>query len=322
MDKMVITDEMRSFEAKKVTLVGFVVNAILTIFKIFAGVQGRSAAMIADGVHSLSDFFTDIVVLVGFKFTDKPADEDHNYGHGKYETLATVVISIALFLVGYKILSSGLINIYEVVFNGKILEKPGMIALVAAVISIVSKEALYRYTKAVGEKIKSSAVIANGWHHRSDAFSSMGTLVGIGGAILLGNKWTILDPIASVVVSIFIFKVAIEIFVPAINELMEVSLDETELEFIRTTIKACPQVINYHHLRTRRIGAKIAVEVHLVFDRDITIHEAHEYATKVEHDIQEHFCATTIITTHLEPSDETMYVHQDDASLYIRKVPS
>lgn len=304
MEKMVITDEVRSSEAKKVTLVGFVVNAILTVFKIFAGIQGRSAAMIADGVHSLSDFFTDIVVLVGFKFTDKPADEDHNYGHGKYETLATVVISMALFLVGYKILSTGIINIYEVIFNGKVLEKPGMIALIAAIISIVSKEALYRYTKAVGEKINSSAVIANGWHHRSDAFSSIGTLIGISGAIVLGNKWTILDPIASVIVSIFIFKVAFEIFVPAINELMEVALNEDELEFIKTTIKACPQVINFHHLRTRRIGAKVAIEVHLVFDRDLSIHEAHEYATKVEHDIQAHFCVTTLITTHLEPNQK------------------
>lgn len=302
MDNQTITEDMRSREARKVTLVGFVINAVLTAFKIFAGISGHSAAMMADGVHSLSDFFTDIAVLVGFKFSDKPEDEDHNYGHGKYETLATVVISLALVMVGYKILASGVGNIIGVVFHGKELEKPGMIALYAALISIGSKEALYQYTKKIGERIKSSAVIANGWHHRSDAFSSMGTLIGIGGAILLGKEWTILDPIASVVVSIFIFKVALEIFSPAFNELMEVALNAEELSFIKRTIEDCPSIINYHHLRTRRIGARVAIEVHMVFDRDMSIHEAHEYATEVEHIIKDYFGKSTIITTHLEPS--------------------
>lgn len=297
-----LTEEMRSKAAKKVTLVGFVINAILTAFKIFAGISGHSGAMIADGVHSLSDFFTDIVVLVGFKLTDKPEDEDHNYGHGKYETLATVVISLALVLVGYKILSTGISNIIAVTFHGKILEKPGFIALYAALISIGSKELLYQYTKKVGEEIKSSAVIANGWHHRSDAFSSMGTLVGIGGAILLGQSWTILDPVASVIVSIFIFKVALEIFSPAFNELMEVSLNKEELDFIQQAMAECPQILNYHHLRTRRIGARVAIEVHMVFDRNMTLHEAHEHATVVEEHVKNHFGKSAIITTHLEPS--------------------
>lgn len=212
MGKQTFTEEMRSKEAKKVTLVGFVINAILTVFKVFAGLQGRSAAMLADGVHSLSDFFTDIVVLIGFKFTEKPEDEDHNYGHGKYETLATLVISLALVFVGFKILASGISNIYGVLIQGKTLEKPGVIALVAAIISIISKELLYHYTKGIGQRIKSSAVIANGWHHRSDAFSSMGTFIGIGGAIFLGNKWIILDPIASVIVSFLSLKLHLKSF--------------------------------------------------------------------------------------------------------------
>lgn len=301
MERKVITGEMRSYEAKKVTLIGFFINAILTGLKIFAGIQGNSAAMVADGVHSLSDFFTDIVVLIGFKFTDKPADDDHNYGHGKYETLATMIISIALALVGYKILSSGLMNMYAAAFKGKVIDKPGYIALIAAITSIVSKELLYRYTKAIGEKIQSSAVIANGWHHRSDAFSSIGTLIGIGGAIILGNKWTILDPIASIIVSIFIFKVALEIFIPAINELMEVSLDATEINFIKSTIESCPQILNYHHLRTRKVGARKAIEVHFIFDEALSIKDAHEYATGVELVIKEHFGELTLITTHLEP---------------------
>jgi cation diffusion facilitator family transporter len=292
---------IRAKTAKKVTLVGFVVNVVLTIFKIFAGIQGKSAAMLADGIHSLSDFFTDIVVLVGFKFTEKPEDDDHNYGHGKYETLATVIIGIALFLVGYKIFSSGVGNIYAVLFKSVSLPKPTSIALIAAISSIFSKELLFRYTKAVGEKINSSAVIANGWHHRSDAFSSIGTLVGIGGAMLLGHRWTILDPVASVLVSFFIFKVAFEILMPAIKELTEVSLCDSELKFIEDTINNCEQILNYHHLRTRKIGNRVAIEVHLMFDKRMTLYEAHEHASEIEREIKSHFGALSIITTHLEP---------------------
>lgn len=295
-----MTEEIRSAEAKKVTWVGFVINALLTGLKLFAGIQGKSAAMVADAVHSLSDFFTDIVVLVGFRFTDKPADADHNYGHGKYETLATVVISLALFFVGYKIISAGLMNMYGVIFNGLKLEKPSLIALIAAVVSIVSKELLYRYTAAVGKKINSSAVIANGWHHRSDAFSSIGTMIGIGGAIFLGEQWTILDPIASVVVSIFIFKVAFEILAPAVGELVEASLVKEELDFIIATIAEHPEILNHHHLRTRRIGNRVAVEVHLVFERDASLFDAHESATAVEQKLKAYFGSPSMITTHLE----------------------
>ncbi len=302
MENQIIKEEMRSKEAKKVTLIGFAVNAVLTAFKIYAGIQGRSAAMIADAVHSLSDFFTDIIVLIGFKLTDKPEDDDHNYGHGKYETLATVIISLALFFVGYKILTVGITNIYGVLFKAKVLEKPGYIALIAALISIVSKELLFQYTSVVGKRINSAAVIANGWHHRSDAFSSIGTLIGIGGAILLGHKWTILDPVASVIVSIFIFKVAVEILTPAVNELMEVALEKEELTYIKNTIDGRQQILNFHHLRTRKIGVRVAIEVHLVFDKNLSILEAHDYASDLENELKNHFDQQCIITTHLEPS--------------------
>ncbi len=300
LENQIISEEIRSKEAKKITLIGFVVNAILTGFKIFAGVTGNSSAMIADGVHSLSDFFTDIIVLVGFKITDKPEDESHNYGHGKFETLATAIISFALFFAGYKILISGLNNIYGALFKNILIEKPSIVPLIAAIISIISKELLYRYTKLVGERIKSSAVIANGWHHRSDAFSSVGTLIGIGGAFLLGSKWTILDPIASIIVSIFIFRVAFQILLPSVNELMEASLQKDEILFIEKIIKTSPSIVNYHHLRTRRIGNKIAVEVHLIFDRNIMLYEAHEHATTIEKQIKDKFGSNSIITTHLE----------------------
>ena len=254
-----LNEATRCQEATRVTWVGFVINAVLTGLKIAAGIQANSAAMVADGVHSLSDFFTDVVVLVGFKITEKPADDQHNYGHGKYETLATVIISMTLIFVGFNILTSGAKNIYSVLFQGKVLGKPGIAALAAAAVSIVGKEWLYRYTRTVGDKINSSAVIANGWHHRSDAFSSIGTFIGIGGAIFLGDKWTILDPIASVVVSVFIFKVALQIFGPAMNELMESSLGEDELCAIREIIMDCPDVMSHHHLRTRRVGSINAI---------------------------------------------------------------
>jgi len=306
MKRRVLTDETRSKEAKKVTWIGFVVNAFLTFFKILAGFLGGSAAMIADGVHSLSDFFTDIVVLVGFKFTEKPADDEHNYGHGKYETLATVVISLALLLVGYKIMTSGIVDIYEVVFKGKVLEQPEMIAFVAAVFSIASKELLFRYTRRVGEKIQSSAVIANGWHHRSDAFSSIGTMVGIGGAIFLGRNWAFLDPLASLIVSVFIFKVSFEILMPAVNELLESSLQDEEIAYIKKIIEASPHIQNYHHLRTRRIGSKVAIEVHFVFEKTMSIQEAHALATEVEKEVKEYFGASSLITTHLEPSRDPL----------------
>lgn len=300
--EMKMNEQERGYLAKKVTIVGFVVNAILTAFKILAGVLGNSAAMIADGAHSLSDFFTDIVVLVGFKFIEKPEDEDHNYGHGKYETFSTLIISFALFLVGYKIFINGFHNIYHVIFDGLILEKPKWIALIAAIVSIISKELLYRYTKLVGEKINSPAVIANGWHHRSDAFSSIGTLIGIGGAILLGDKWTILDPIASVIVSVFIFKVAFDIFVPSMNELMESSLSQGDIKMIQEIIASSSQVKQYHHLRTRRVGIRVAIEVHLIFESQMSIYEAHEYATEIENNLKSHFGSASLITTHLEPS--------------------
>lgn len=304
MENYVHQEDVRAKEAKKVTLVGFYINAVLTLFKVYAGITGKSAAMVADGVHSLSDFFTDIVVLIGFKFINKPEDEDHNYGHGKYETVATLIISFALFIVGYKIFTSGIINIYQVVVHGKIIESPSLIALIAAAVSIVSKELLYRYTKHVGEKINSQAVIANGWHHRSDAFSSIGTLIGIGGAIVLGERWTILDPIASVIVSVFIFKVAFEILTPAFNELMEVSLKPEEIERIKQVIDSNESILDYHHLRTRRIGIKVAIEVHLLFAKDQSIEHVHEHASEVESALKELFSGNCIITTHLEPYHE------------------
>jgi len=297
-----ISEKKRSEQARKITLVGFFINSILSVLKITAGIIGKSNAMLADGIHSLSDFFTDIVVLVGFKFTEKPADKDHNFGHEKYETFATFIIGIALLLAGFDILQSGVVNVYKIAFKNETLPRPKLIAIIAALISILSKEFLFRFTKKVGEKINSPAVIANGWHHRSDALSSIGTLIGISVAYFLGDKWIIFDPIAAIVVSVFIFKVAFEIMLPAVNELLESSLDEKDVKYISKLIESNQSIKNYHNLRTRRIGSNIAIEAHLMFDTTISLYQAHAISESIEKTLKEYFGNRSIITFHLEPN--------------------
>ncbi len=293
-------ERYESGKARKVTLVGLLANVVLTAFKFFAGIVGKSSAMIADAVHSLSDILTDLVVLVGVAFTSKPADTCHNYGHGKYETIATVIISAALTVVGYHILKNGIIKILFI-YNGGIMEKPGTIALVAAIFSITAKEILYRYTIKAGKKINSSALIANAWHHRSDAFSSIATMLGIGGAIALGHKWTVLDPIASIVVGIFIFKVAYDIIIPSFNELVEKSLPPQEREKVETVLRENRDIREYHKLRTRKVGNKAVIECHILLDEHLNIKEAHDIAETVEEDIKKLFRENSIITIHIEP---------------------
>ena len=296
-----ISDQERSYEARKVTWIGFVANVILTVIKIATGILGHSSAMVADGIHSLSDFFTDIVVIIGLKLTEKPADEDHNFGHGKYETFAAVVVGIALLFAGYNIMQKGVVNIYRILILNETVIKPSLIAIFAALLSIVSKEMLYRYTKRVGEKINSAAVIANGWHHRSDAYSSVGTLIGISCAYILGNKWIIFDPIAAIVVSILIIKVAFEILSPSVKELLEASLCDEEVQQILNLIKETPEIVEYHDLRTRRIGTNVAIEAHILFEKSTSLYYAHEISESLEKKLRSIFGAKSIITFHLEP---------------------
>jgi len=302
MGKDITSEKVRSEKARKITFVGFFINSILSVLKITAGIIGKSNAMLADGIHSLSDFFTDIVVLIGFKFTEKPADKDHNFGHEKYETFATFIIGIALLLAGFDILQGGAVNVYKIAFKNEILPRPKLIAIIAALISIFSKEFLFRFTKKVGEKINSPAVIANGWHHRSDALSSIGTLIGISVAYFLGDKWIIFDPIAAIVVSVFIFIVAFEIMLPAVNELLESSLDEKDVKYISNLIESNQGIKNYHNLRTRRIGSNIAIEAHLMFDKNISLYQAHAISESIEKTLKEYFGNRSIITFHLEPN--------------------
>ena len=182
----------------KVTIAGSIINVLLLVLKFAAGILGHSAAMIADAIHSLTDFVTDVIVLVFVKLGNKPMDRDHDYGHGKYETLATAIIGISLFVVGMMICWSGLVKTYHA-FLGEELQQPGIVALVAAVASVALKEWAYQFTVRTGRKYHSEAVVANAWHHRSDALSSIGTMMGIGGAILLGSHWAVVEPLAAIV---------------------------------------------------------------------------------------------------------------------------
>ena len=290
----------REKEIYKVTILGSIVNFVLLVFKFIAGIVGHSAAMVADAVHSLSDFVTDIVVIVFVKISGKPQDESHDYGHGKYETLATAIIGVVLLGVGIGILVNSVTGIVDA-FNGKVLEAPSILALVAAVVSIILKEALYQYTVFKGKHLGSKAVIANAWHHRSDAFSSIGTLVGIAGAIFLGEKWRVLDPIAAFVVSVFIIKVAVDLVKPCIDELLEKSLSNDIEERILTIITAHPEVDSPHHLRTRRIGNHIAIEIHIRMDGDMPLKQAHDVTKKIETALKSEFGNETHIGIHMEP---------------------
>lgn len=287
----------------RITVMGSAVNFVLLVFKFFAGIAGHSAAMLADAVHSLSDFVTDLIVLVFVRISNRPQDKGHDYGHGKYETLATALIGILLLGAGLGILWNGAVRIYGFL-QGDPLEAPRMLALVAALVSIVLKEALYRYTVIAGRKLQSQVVVANAWHHRSDALSSIGTAVGIGGAILLGPRWRVLDPVAAVVVSLLIVKVSVQLLIPCVEELLEKSLpDEVEKE-IEQTVLSFPGVSQPHHLRTRRIGSYYAIELHVRMDGKISLEEAHRTATAIENKLREKFGKETHVGIHVEPTKE------------------
>lgn len=294
----------RTAKVTFVTLVGSVVNIILTVFKIFAGVLGRSTAMIADGIHSLSDLLSDIVVIVFVKISAKGRDKDHDYGHGKFETFATLIISLMLIVVAVNLMSGGINKIRQILDGGEV-SSPGMIALWAAVASIVLKEILYRYTIIQGKALNSPMMIANAWHHRSDAFSSVGSLLGIAGAIFLGDKFVILDPITGCVISIFILVMAVKMSVPAIKELLDVSLPDDVEEKIEATAKSVKGVVDLHELKTRREGPGIIMEGHLVLDSEISLKEAHDISKKVEESLRKEFGSETQISLHLEPEDDS-----------------
>ena len=293
-------EKQRLREVYKVTIAGSIINVLLLVLKFAAGILGHSAAMIADAIHSLTDFATDVVVLVFVKLGNKPMDKDHDYGHGKYETLATAIIGISLFAVGMMICWSGLVKTYQALC-GEQLQQPGIVALVAAVLSIVMKEWAYQFTVKAGRKYHSEAVVANAWHHRSDALSSIGTMLGIGGAILLGDHWAVLDPLAAIVVSVFIIKAAWSLVMQSVKELTDASLSEKEEDEILKTASEEEGVGEIHNLRTRRIGNNIAIEMHVRMPGSLSLYAAHEHATAIEQRLKQKYGADTHVGIHLEP---------------------
>lgn len=297
---------MKSREKKirNVTLWGAIVNLALTAGKLASGVLGGSAAMIADAVHSLSDLLTDVVVIIFTHISSKGKDRKHSFGHGKFETLATLMIGVVLAVVGAELMTNGVKSIISVI-NGEIIPRPGYIALVAAAVSIIVKEILYQVTVKVGRNTNSPVVIANAWHHRSDALSSIGALIGIGGAIVLGDKWTILDPITSCCISIAIIVVAVKISMPSISELLDTSLpEEIEDEIIATSLSV-PGVLDIHELKTRRNGISFIIIAHIVVNPEISIVEAHDIATEVENALMTKFGNESQISIHIEPGTDS-----------------
>ena len=267
----------REKEIVKLTIIGSAANVVLTVFKFIAGVVGHSAAMTADAVHSLSDLLTDAVVLIFVHISSKPEDCSHDYGHGKYETLATTIIGLALAAVaigiGYKSVTALLYW-----WQGGTLPAPGMVALWAALVSVILKEMVYR------------------------ALSSLGTLVGIGGAILLGHRWTVLDPLASLVVTFFILRVAWKLLRQGFDELMEASLPEEVESEILAIVNTFPDVQDPHHLRTRRIGSRYAIELHIRMDGSTPLSIAHTRTYEIEQALRQRFGTDTHVTIHVEPT--------------------
>ena len=292
--------DAREKQIRNVTLWGAFVNILLTVAKLLAGIFGKSAAMVADGVHSLSDLLSDLVVLIFTHISSKGKDRRHSFGHGKFETLATLIVSLILIIVAYKLASNGVESIVDIATGGT-LPKPSYIALIAAVVSIIAKEILYQWTAQVGKRTNSSVVIANAWHHRSDALSSIGSLIGIGGAIILGHEWTMLDPIASCVISVAIAITAVRIAIPSLAELLETSLPEDIEDDILKTASEVPGVCDVHELKTRRNGVSVIIDAHIVVNPSMTIVEAHDIATKVEEALTERFGKETQMNIHVEP---------------------
>lgn len=294
--------DKRAQKIERVTLGGAVCNVALCAGKLMAGFIGGSSAMVADAVHSFSDLVSDVIVIIFTRITAREKDCKHEYGHGRFETLASLAVSLLLIVAGAIMLAEAVEDIYYIM-KGVEGERPGYIALAAAVISILVKEFLYQWTKRVGTQLNSSVMIANAWHHRSDALSSVGSVIGIGGAILLGGKWIMLDPLTGAVISIIIIIVGVRMSLPAINELTDASLsDETEAEIL-AMLAGTEGVLGVHDLKTRSCGHYYAIEAHIVVNPDISVAEAHDITVHAEKALRSTYGGQTQISIHVEPND-------------------
>ncbi len=277
-------------------------NIILSIFKLTVGFIGKSNALLADGVHSFSDLISDFIVLGGVRMAERPQDQTHHYGHGKFETLSALILALFLLLAALAILYEGAFSIYSF-YKGHYLSSPSMSALFIALIAIVIKEILFRYTIRIGKQQNSPALVANAWHHRTDAYSSVAASIGIAGALFLGPKWRILDPVAAILVSLLILRFAIPSFKDSLNELLEASLDSKTNQQILDIAGKVAGVLNPHNLHTRKIGNSIAIEMHINVRPSLTIVEAHDISTALEKTLKENFGENAFISIHVEPDE-------------------
>lgn len=296
-----ITPEEAVSIGRHVTWVGFWVNALLGVAKVLGGIFSRSSALVADGIHSFSDFVSDIIVIMMVGISRKKPDRHYQFGHGRFEALATLLLSLILILVAIGIFYEGIMHIIRF-YQGEEIPRPGWLALIIIVFSIISKEWLYHYTRRAGEKIHSDAVIANAWHHRSDSFSSIATLIGVVGAMFFGEKWRVLDPAAAIVVGIFIFVVSLQLAKPALVEMLGVSLPREIKRNLSRALKETPGVKAYTHLRTFKSGNDGYVIVCIKVDPSITVLEAHNIATAAERNMRNSVSELKIhASTHIEP---------------------
>ena len=288
-------------ESKKIAMhisnVSIAINVALSALKVIAGVFAHSSAMISDAVHSLSDVFSTFVVMIGIHISSKDSDKDHQYGHERYESVASIILATMLGLTGAGI---GYAGIKAILYGADELKAPGMLALLAAVISIIVKELMFWYTKAGAEKINSGALMADAWHHRSDALSSVGSLIGIGAARL---GYPIFDPIASIVICLFIFKAAFDIYKDAVNKMVDASVDEETLKQIRKVIAKQEGVLGIDEIRTRLFGSRYYVDVEISADGNQTLWQAHAIAEKVHDIIEEQFRDAKHVMVHVNPAE-------------------
>ncbi|BAP60812.1 putative cation efflux protein [Methanococcus maripaludis KA1] len=277
----------------KISKITIIVNIALSLLKILAGVFGKSSALIADGMHSFSDILSTVVVMLGLKLSEKPADESHPYGHERIETAITKILAVILLVIALMIFYYGLTTII-----GGNYQIPGNITIIAALISIFTKEWMYKYTKKGAEQIESSALLADAWHHRSDAFSSVGTLIGVVGAKL---GYPILDPIASIVISLFIAKMAFEIYFKALNQLLDMAADSKTIEEIKKIILSVDGVLEIDVLKTRIHSNKIYVDVEISVDKDLSLIEAHNISENVHSQIESKLKRVKHCMVHVNP---------------------
>ncbi|WP_329903166.1 cation diffusion facilitator family transporter [Porphyromonas pogonae] len=290
--------EKKIFQA---TLVGSAVNAVLMVLKFIAGIIGHSSAMIADAINSLSDFITDIITLIFVKLSSKPCDENHKYGHGKYETLASAIIAIAMIIIGTMMFMENAATVKEVIMNNKQLVRPAPIAMVVAIISIVSKEFLFQYTNKKGKKLNSSSLRAKAWDHRSDTLTSFAALIGISFAMFMGEKGMVMEPIAAAVVSILIIRIGVLLVLPAFKELLEESLPQDIQDEISSIILNTPDIQGINNLNTRSIGSKYAIEADILIDENATVKVAHDITKMVEDNLRDKYGEDTHVVIHVEP---------------------